>query len=415
MKICFLSYRGDMYCGGQGIYLYHITNELHKMGHHIEVIAGPPYPEVAEGITLHKIKSSSTYHHNIPNIKESLKILSNPLDLYDYLSSRLGFFSEPMIFTIKAYFKLKELVSQGRVDIIHDNQSLGYGLLMMKSSNVPVVATIHHPVLIDKDADLAQARSFRERWSRKKFYFSFAPMQSFVSKRVDKVITVSQHAAYEINRLFGVPKNMIKVVYNGIDIDLFKRQDDTPKKPNSLIMVARTEDRKKGLLYLVQALKILLTQNRKVNLTIIDKFPDEDGYAPCLINEYDLDGTVTITGRVTREELVQYYSSSEIAIVPSLYEGFGFPAAEAMSCSVPVISTRAGALPEVIGNDSAGILIPPKDPHSLAEAIKMLLDDHVYRTKIGTNARKRVEEHFTWELAAKEILRIYGELLACSQ
>jgi glycosyltransferase involved in cell wall biosynthesis len=106
------------------------------------------------------------------------------------------------------------------------------------------------------------------------------------------------------------------------------------------------------------------------------------------------------------------YAEAEIAVVPSLYEGFGFPAAEAMACGLPTIATTAGALPEIIGeNGRTGLLIPPRDPYAIANAIKRLLADPDLRKRMGRAARERIINHFTWDEAAKKLEAVYQKVI----
>ncbi len=408
MKICLLSYRGNPYCGGQGIYIYYLARELRNLGHEVHVIAGPPYPEVAEGIKLHQLESLNLYESENSPLEDFLRI-HNPVDFYEFMAVAVGTFPEPFTFSLRAYRKIRELLPYHKFDIIHDNQCLGYGLLLMKRLKVPVVATIHHPIPVDRDLEVAQARNLWQKFSLQRWY-SFCFMQGLVSRRMERVITVSQSSADAIERSLKVPRSKLRVVYNGIDINLFKRDGVVIKEPNSLILVNSGEQSLKGVPYLLKALH-LLRDGTELKLTVVGS-PNPDGQYPKLVEEYGLGDTVTFTGRVTMEELVKHYLASEICVVPSLYEGFGFPAAEAMSCQLPVITTRAGALPEVVGQDGdSGILVPPADPDALAAAIKSLLGDESLRRKMGEAGRKRVERNFTWEQAAKRVVEVYEEVL----
>ena len=384
------------------------------MGHQVEVIAGPPYPEVSKGVTLHRLKSLSTYHPQ-SSLRTNLPKVRSLVDLYELGATRVGVFADPLAFSLRAYSKLKELSRQQRFDIIHDNQCLAYGLLLMKKLKVPVVATIHHPLPIDKQADLDQANGLMHKWRVKKFY-SFILMQSLVARRLKRVITVSQSAAGEIERFFKVAPDKLRVVYNGIDTDVYKKSVKARESKNGLIMVANIGDRKKGVIYLLKALQLL--KQDKIKLTIVDdaerhsSYADDAGpqpsYGLSLVKKFGLEELVSFTGRVTQDELVEYYSRAEIAVVPSLYEGFGLPAAEAMACEVPVIVTSGGALPEVVGE--AGILVPPGDADALATAIKQLLNNKQLQRQMGEVGRRRVESKFSWKQAAEAILEIYQEL-----
>jgi len=415
MRICLLTYRGNPYSGGQGIYIYYLSREFQRMGHEVEVIAGAPLPEVSEGVVLHQLRSWSIYHPG-STFRKNLPEVRNPIDLYELCASRLGVFAEPLAFSFRAYAKLKDLCQQRRFDIIHDNQGLGYGLLLMKRLKIPVIATIHHPLPIDSQADLEQANGFRQRWRIRRFY-SFIRMQAFVARHLDRVITVSQSSAKDTNLFFKVPADRLRVVYNGIDADVYSMNEEVSPARDGLIMVANTDDRKKGVLYLLQALQSLREDG--IKLTIVDdaerhsSYIEDVGPLPSygfkLVRKLNLDGIVHFTGRLTRDELVKRYSAAKIAVVPSLYEGFGLPAAEAMACGVPVIATSGGALPEVVGN--AGILVPPKNADALAAAIKQLFNDEQAQRRMSEAGRKRVRQKFSWEQAARETLEVYQEVL----
>jgi len=409
MRICLLTYRGNMYCGGQGIYVYYLAKALHQLGHEVHVMAGPPYPSVPDGVKLHELDGLNLYETQaLSSLKDPLRMF-DPINFYEVMAKQVGMFPEIFTFSVRAYLKLRELNPSVKFDVVHDNQTLGYGLLMMKSLGLPVVATIHHPIPIDMQADLAQARRFSSKFKRIIFY-SFSVMQQVVSKRMDRVITVSKSSANDVMRIFHVPESKVRVVHNGIDTDVFKKVEHIEKEPNRIIMVGNTEDRKKGIVYLLKAMQ-LLKDDMDVKLTIVDRIGEHTKYAPRLVRELGLEDRVTFTGRLTTEELVRRYSTAEVAVTASLYEGFGLPCAEAMSCGTAVIATKAGALPEVVGNGSAGMLVPPEDPVALAGAIKRLLADKPLRQRLGEAGRKRIEEAFSWEDAAKKTLEIYKEVM----
>jgi len=408
MKICLLTYRGNMYCGGQGIYIYYLSREFQHLGHEVHVMSGPPYPQVPDGVKLHRFTSHSAFVSRY-HMDNHFGPIRNPVDLYEAAATRMGMYTEPLTFSIRAYDAIRKLSSKIKFDVIHDNQCLGYGLTLIKRRKLPIVATIHHPIALDRDADFAQARNQIEKWRRWWFYSVYVPMQSFVGRRVDRVITVSECSAREIERLMGIPSSRIRVVYNGVDTDVFKNYDGFPKKSNSLIFVGNTEDRKKGIIYLLQAIK-MLPNECPVKLTIIDGGAPEAVYAPALMRQFELDGRVTFARRLSGEDLVRWYSAADMAVVPSMFEGFGFPAAEAMACEIPVIAFAAGALPELVADGETGILVPPGDVPALAAAIKLLVENKELRHRMGKEARKRVQRKFSWEQAAKQILEVYQEV-----
>jgi len=409
MKICLLSYRGEPFCGGQGVYIHYLSKGLRDLGHEVHVLSGPPHPVVVPGIQVHELDSMDMYSLPPWRVPPRPRRLLRPLNMYEFLSVITGGFPEPFTFSMRAYAQLRGRLRAERFDVIHDNQCLGYGLLLMKRLGLPVVATIHHPVFVDRDIDIARADGWWLR-TRMRRWYSFLSMQHRVARRTDRVIVVSRNSAKDTASTFGLHKSNIRVVYNGVDSEVFKRDESVARVPDSLVVVGGASHIK-GLSYLLEAIHLLRDQ-RNVSLTIVGQPPLDGQFPSSLIRDYGLEGRVRFTGRVDREELVRCYSAAEVAVVPSLYEGFGFPAAEAMSCEVPLISTRGGALPEVAGEDGeTAMLVPPGDAGAMAAAIRRLLADEVLRRRLGEQGRKRVETHFTWREAASKTAEVYQELL----
>ncbi|HEX9896469.1 MAG TPA: glycosyltransferase family 4 protein [Dehalococcoidales bacterium] len=410
LKICLLSYRGNPYSGGQGVYIYYLSRELRNLGHEVHVVSGPPYPELVDGITLHKMESLMLYDRK-HSFAEILPKINSPLKFYELVAGLLGSFSEPLTFSIRAYGSLKSRLMDEKFDIIHDNQCLGYGLLLMKNLNIPVLATIHHPVHIDRKIEISQTKNLWKKFLLTR-WFSFIGMQNRVSRRLERIITVSYKSAEDIHRFYGVSQDALRVVYNGIDIDYFKTNGNVVKEPQSLIMVSSGSGYFKGVPNLLDALR-LLKNEVKLKVTIIGA-NDTQNKVVKMVKERGLEDIVSFTGKIEKDELVRRYCAAEFAVVPSVYEGFGFPAAEAMACKLPVIATRAGALPEVVGEDGeAGILVPLGDPAALANAIKRLLADEPLRKKMGEAGRKRMERNFSWNQAARKTVEVYQELVGC--
>ena len=398
-----------MYSGGQGVYIHYLAKEYRLMGHEVDIIVGPPYPLIADGARVHKIPNLNLFESqkNFLSKDKPFQVFK-PLNLYEVAATRMGMFPEMFTFGIRSYIKLKELMAKNKFDIIHDNQTLAYGNLLMKSLKTPIVATVHHPLSIDRKSDLTHTKSFKAKWGRIMFYPFF--MQRIVTKRMDRVITVSNSSAQNAKQAFKIPQSKLRVVYNGVDTDNFRVRTDVKKETNSLIVVTNTRDRNKGIIYLLQA----LTQMRgKVKLTIVDEKPPLNDYAPGLVKEYGIEDMVTFTGRLSHDDVARKYAAAQIAVTPSVYEGFGLPAAEAMACGVPVVGTTAGALPEVIENNVTGILVPPRSPQALVGTIQTLLDDPDLRQKMGAAGVERVRHNFTWQKSAKATIDVYNEVINC--
>ncbi|MBN2078097.1 MAG: glycosyltransferase family 4 protein [Spirochaetes bacterium] len=406
LRICLLCYRGNPYSGGQGIYLKYIAEELVRQGHEVHAIVGPPYPEPMKGVTLHRIHNRQYFVRkglDIIDADDPFAILS-PLNFYEYMSSRTGAFSEISAFGYRAFLLLRKLQRSVRFDVIHDNQSVGYGLLMMKAFGVPVVATIHHPLSIDLVNVLERTVKFKNKLKTVMFYPTM--MQAFVAKRLDHVITVSEDSKRAIERDFGVPAARQTVVYNGIDRSVFRPVSGVKKKRGNIIFVGNIEDGKKGFAYLLKAMSMI---DPSVTLTAVDGGAPHRRVTDRLMERFGLGDRVEFTGKTSTEELVRLYSRAEIAVVPSVYEGFGLPAAEAMACGVPVVSSDGGALPEVVGN--AGIVTPARDEGAIAVAVNGLINNRGRIRELSEAGIARVSELFNWEKAVHDIIRLYRSLL----
>ena len=410
MKVCFLLHQGSMFSGGQGIYLHHLTRELAALGNEVHVIGGPPYPELAEGVHLYKVPSYSIYR-----LMETGRIFFfgrdplsffHPLNFSEIASSRVGMFSVMGAFSFRAYRKLCELAGRHRFDIIHDVQGLGYGDLLIKSSGLPMVATIHHPLQVDRANSIRQMRTLGDKVKWTKFYPFF--MQEIVARRMDRIITGSHNSAASVAREFRLPPERVAVIYDGVDIDIF-RPVEAPKQSGSILYVGNSDDRNKGARYLLEALA-LLRDGRDFRLTVVDR--PIAMLVPALAKELGIEGRVRVTGRVSRDELVRLYNEAEILVSPSLYEGFGLPAAEALACGTPVIATTAGAFPEVIEDGVSGLLVRPGDARVLADAIGRLLDDGALRRRLGQEGRRRIVDHFSWRETAVQTLALYQDVLS---
>jgi glycosyltransferase involved in cell wall biosynthesis len=412
VKVCFLLHQGSMYSGGQGVYLHHITRELAALGNEVHVIAGPPYPELVDGVTLHKVQTYSVYR-----LLETARMFFygrdplsffHPLNFYEMATSRAGMFSVMAAFSFRAYQKLVELARAGHhFDMIHDVQGLGYGILLIKANGLPVVANIHHPLQVDRANSIRQARSLsgKVQWAR---FYPFW-MQEIVARKVDRIITGSGSSAESVAHEFRLPREHIAVVYDGVDTATF-RPLETARRPGSILYVGNSDDRNKGARYLLEALALLKSRRNGFHLTVVDR--PTAWLVPTLSRELGIDDIVTLTGRLERDELVRRYNSAEVFVSPSLYEGFGLPAAEAMACGAPVVATTAGAFPEVIEDGVSGLLVRPRDAGALADALDRLLSDWVLRRQLGRAATKRIVEQFSWRETAVHTLELYQDVLA---
>ncbi|MCH8025277.1 MAG: glycosyltransferase family 4 protein [Chloroflexi bacterium] len=397
-----------MYSGGQGIYLHHITRELVALGNDVHVIAGPPYPEVVEGVTMYKLPNYSVYRLLETGRffffgRDPLSFF-HPLNFYEMATSRAGMFSVMAAFSFRAYRKLRELAASHRFDVVHDVQGLGYGALLIKANGLPVVANIHHPLQVDRQNMVRQVETLSDKIKWLRFYPFF--MQEIVARRIDRIITGSNDSARSVAEEFRLPSDHVAIIYDGVDAEMF-RPNGAAREPGSILYVGNSDDRNKGARYLVEALA-LLRHRPELKLTVVDR--PIARVVPELSKRLGIEDRVTITGRLTREELIEQYNRAQIFVSPSLYEGFGLPAAEAMACGAPVLATTAGAYPEVIEDGVSGVLVPPGDAGALADGIERILDDAELQRRLGEEGRRRIVDHFSWRETAVRTLALYEEV-----
>jgi glycosyltransferase involved in cell wall biosynthesis len=401
LRICLLSYRCDPHCGGQGVYLQNLSRALKALGHRVEVIVGPPRPNLDNGIPVYQPPSLDLYNPDNLFRMPSLKELSQPINLIEWLGVSTMGFPEPYTFGLRARRFLR--TQRHRFDIVHDNQGLAYALMTIKNW-LPTVATVHHPVTIDRKIAVRSAASIWKKMQQWRWY-SFIGMQKRVARRLSHIITVSKTASRDISRDFNISPDRFRVIPNGISTNIFYPIPEISREKNRLIVTNSADIPLKGLFYLLRAVATV-AQTRPVKLTVVGT-PKKNGYTQRLIQQLGIGKLVTFTGRIANEQFVREYARATAAVVPSVYEGFGLPVGEAMACAVPVISTTGGALPEVVGD--AGVLVPPADHHALARAILKIFEQPQLAQRLGRAGYRRVQQHFTWEKAAAKTVAVYRE------
>lgn len=404
LRIALLSYRSHPHCGGQGVYVRNLSHALHALGHQVEVISGPPYPELQNGLKLHRLPSLDLYNPNALFRTPHLNELCNPTNLLEWLGVSTMGFPEPLTFGIRARMFIKN--TNGHFDVIHDNQCLSYGIGAI-ARRIPTVATIHHPITVDRDLAVRAERSLWRKIKQRRWY-SFIGMQKRVAARLGRIITVSKCARSDISREFNISPDKFHVVPNGIDTDRFYPMAGVKRQPYRLIVTNSADTPLKGLRHLLLAIAELVSVMPELRLVIVGT-PKKSGVNMRLIQKLGLAKHVRYTGPISHNEFVHQYARAWVAVTPSLYEGFGLPAGEAMACGVPVISTTGGALPEVVGD--AGLLVPPADHKALAEAIVKICRDPKLAHAIGDAGYQRVMKHFTWKEAAKKSVAAYRQTI----
>lgn len=408
LRICLLTYRGNPRSGGQGVYVKLLSEALTALGQHVDVWSGQPYPELSTGVQLFRVPSLDLWNEETFLRTPSWRELSDPINLIEYAQTKSGSFPEPLTFSRRVARRF----SGGdvpRYDLVHDNQCLGPGLLPLRQ-RLPVVATIHHPITVDRRIAFQASKDRVERYSLSRWY-SFLPTQLKVSRHLDRILTVSQASSQDVSREYGVSPSRMRVVGNGIDVDVFRPLPGIERKPYRLITTLSSDAPLKGFRFLIDAVQQLRARYPELRLTVIGQ-PSNDTDTMERVRRAGLEHTIEFTGRVESHEIARRYAEACVAVVPSVYEGFGFPAGEAMACQVPVVSTSAGALPEVVGAvNGGGVLVAPRSGAALAAGIARLLDDPAQQRALGEAGRARVLKHFTWKRAAERTLEVYREAI----
>ncbi|MCY7395671.1 MAG: glycosyltransferase family 4 protein [Nocardioides sp.] len=404
MRIAMLSYRSKPHCGGQGVYVRHLSRELVALGHEVEVFSGQPYPELDEGVRLTEVPSLDLYREPDPFRVPRVREFRDRIDVEEFATMSVAGFPEPKTFSRRVARLLADRA--GDFDVAHDNQVLGYGMLQVEQL-MPLITTVHHPITVDRRIDLANADSWRRRLTLRRWY-GFLRMQGTMARRARRIITPSETSKRDIATEFGVDPARMQVILLGVE-DGF-RPPTAPRVPGRILAMASADAPMKGIATLLEAFAKLRTE-RDLELLLVTK-PQAGGRTERLIDTLGIADAVRFVHGVSDAELVALMGSAEIACVPSLYEGFSLPTAELMACATPLVVSRAGAIPEVVGPDGlCADLVPPGDVGELEMAVAALLDDPERRLAMGRAGRARVEELFSWRAVAATVAQAYAEVV----
>jgi glycosyltransferase involved in cell wall biosynthesis len=405
MRVALLSYRSKPHVGGQGVYLRHLSRELVRLGHTVEVFSGQPYPELDEGVGLTKVPSLDLYGEPKPFRNPHPREFRDRIDVEEWLRMRSGAFPEPLTFSKRIVKVLAERVDD--FDIVHDNQVLGTGMLQIEKLGLPLITTLHHPISFDRRIDLAAAPSLKKRFGVWRWY-SFVRMQARVARRMRLILTPSEASKRDIAKDFGVDPARMRVILLGVEERFVPPVK--PRVPGRILAMASADAPMKGIGTLLEAFAKLRTE-RDVELVLVTK-PKQGGRTEQLIERLSIGDHVRFVHGVGDDELVELMGSAEIACVPSLYEGFSLPTAELMACATPLVVSRAGAIPEVVGPDGlCADLVRPGDVGELTAALAALLDDPARRAAYGARGRARVEELFSWRAVAEQVAAAYQDVI----
>ncbi|WP_454232368.1 glycosyltransferase family 4 protein [Mycolicibacterium fortuitum] len=401
MRIALLSYRSKTHCGGQGVYVRYLSRGLAELGHDVEVFSGQPYPEGLDPrVKLTKVPSLDLYREPDPFRVPKPSEIRDRIDALELATMWSAGFPEPRTFTMRVARILAE--RRDEFDVVHDNQSLGSALLKIAESGLPVVATVHHPITRDRVVEIAAAKWWRKPLVRR--WYGFAEMQKKVARKIPELLTVSSSSAADIEQDFGVTPDQLHIVPLGVDTELFRPAEQRVR--GRIIAIASADVPLKGVSHLLHAVARLRVA-RDLDVQLVSKL-EPNGPTEKLIAELGISDIVHSSSGLSDEELAALLASAEVACIPSLYEGFSLPAVEAMASGTPIVATRAGALPEVVGDDGAcARLVRPADVDELTSVLGELLDSPSERRKLGAAGRQRALDVFSWESVAAQTVSVY--------
>jgi MMP alpha-(1->4)-mannosyltransferase len=398
LRVAFLIYRGNPHCGGQGVYSRHLSRELTKLGHQVTMFAGAPWPVADDPVRLEKVPSLDLYRRENPFRVPWPHEFRTVEDLQEFAIMCGAGFPEPYAFSRRVYKALRD--RRDEFDLIHDNQCLGRGLLGFLHDGWPFVHTLHHPITVDRDLELAHATSLNRRLTLRRWY-GFLGMQMHVARRLPRHLTVSQNSKKDIVAQMRVHPDTLHIVPVGVDQQQFRPLPHVARVPGRLMTTASADVPLKGLSYLIEALAKVRTEREDAHLVVIGQ-PRLKSRVPAQIERLGLQGAIEFVSGVSDERIVELYAEAEIAVVPSLYEGFSLPAVEAMACGVPLVTTTGGALPEVVGTrGESAMTVEPGDSGALAQEIIDVLNNDALRARLGEGGRARVLDRFTWRRTAE--------------
>ena len=396
LNIAILSYRSAKFGGGQGVYVKDISLALTLIGHNVDVISGPPYPDLHEGINLIKLPGLNLFETF--SFKDRIKKLfykkqKKINDYYEFFSVLFGGFPEMKTFGDRA----NDFLSNNNYDLVLDNQSLSYGMLEIQK-RFPFIEIIHHPITFDYKYELASSKKIKYKFSRYRWY-SFLKMQKKIAPKINRIVSPSQSSKDGIIKEFKCNEENITVINNGLDTDEFRPISKYIRNPYRLITTASADVPLKGLDYSLKALKDLKSDFPEMHLIVIGSIK-ENGHTQRLINELDIKDSVFFKSNITKAKITELYSTSSIAIVSSLYEGFGYPVIEAMSCEVPLIATNISSIPELV--DDYATLVDPKSYKMISDSVKEIMIDYKKYKEIAINGRQHVIDRFNWAKITKQ-------------
>lgn len=401
LRVALSSYRSKPHSGGQGIYVRNLSRELVALGHRVHVFSGAPLPELDPGVRLTNVGGLDLYREPDPFRTPALREFRSDLDVLEYATMCTAGFPEPRVFSLRLARMLRNRLAE--FDVLHDNQTLGPGILALERRGLPVLTTIHHPISRDRRLELEAATGW-ERVSKRRWY-GFVAMQRRVARRSSRILTVSEGSAADIVTDFGVDPSRIGIVPVGVSVDVFT-PPSAPRVPGRLVTIASADVPLKGVPVLIDALRAM-KPDAWSELVVVGTASERTQKS---LADAGLLDRVSFVSGIPDEELAALIGSAQVLVVPSRYEGFSLPAVEALACGTPVVASAVGALPTLVSG-GAGVLVPPNDPVALANSLTEVLSSPSRLVAMGEAGRRRAVSTYSWRAVAEQTAQMYRDVI----
>ncbi|HEV2139095.1 MAG TPA: glycosyltransferase family 4 protein [Nitrososphaerales archaeon] len=326
-------------------------------------------------------------------------------------------------YNVNALIRVIHLANEGFPTVIHSHSTSGVFLAMShRAMSTPVVSHVH-------GTTISAATPMVLRFGRQTYGYS--PMRvasSYIRERAlwrsaDRIAAVSSSVVSDLTTRYGIRENKIRLIYNGVDPDLFKpgTYPEVPEMPalegKRVILYVGHFGLRKGIPILIEAMKWVAEEVKDAVLLCVGGVPnwlprgEYLDYLKRLASTNEVDGKIMFLGSLSQQRLPAYYCLSSVFVLPSYYEAFPKVLVEAMACEKPVISSKMGGTSDSVEDGVNGFLVPFGDSKGLANALITLLQDEALSRKMGRLGRERVLRDFSWSAVANRLDSIYSEVI----
>ncbi len=324
---------------------------------------------------------------------------------YYYKERIRRFYSSPFFLKRFAIF-VNNILKKEKIDIVNIQSNISYGYKEL-SLDLPIILTMH-------GTEINEVKSAFSGSIIRGILMAIKASHTYIlTKRIISnskyIICVSDELKKDIIKQYGVNKDKISVIYNGINLNKFKPTKRKERKKINLFSIANIS-RQKGYFFLVDCIGELIKHNKNVKLTIAGTGKDYISLKR-YIEKKGLKDIISLIGKISDRDLLYYYKHSDIFVFPTLrYEGLPYTIIEAMACGLPVISTNIGGIPSAIINGKNGFLIKKGNKEEFLKYLIYLINNEKLRIKMGKEGRKIAKDRFDIKKMVKEYEKIFEKI-----